>query len=321
MFQQPEFKDLLFADINKYIKERNNKWFKQTGVNRARNLKAFIEKIMLNQEQLTTIQLMWRLYSYATMDMGDGPLGTSKDLRVIILDRMRKSLGVKKEDINSKLSERLDTAIDYAVATGGRTAYYVDDDKIKVEVRAETIRPALVSKSSVPVENVSEDFKNLMLDTIQKYINSIQASGWFTRWLSSTGLERAEKLKLYINGQLVGKEKLNDSQLFARMLEMTSMFLGEGMLGTSRVLRNELLKVMCSWNKLHLNQDAINKAIDARCEPVLHPNVTVGGGGYISVPDYMQESIQYRKEVLLGAKNKLFLEQLQQVTGPKRVAL
>ena len=292
---QNNYQASLLVAIASYVESNKDKVLRKSGIARARSLKAMVCVQLVEREQLNDLQLMWRMLSYIKMARGAGPLDSSTNLRFTILDYLCRFLNVSQGDINALVTQKRDVLIQamLASANSGMTGFMLDEQKIKEEARIELATQKLASIRCSIDGNVSEALKNTLLLAINAY--QVEAKD---RWFKGEGIERAEELKEFINTQLVGREKLNDSQLATRMVEMLSLPVGfaQGMLGTSKDLRHTLAKSMCAY--LNLDEEVMGAEITLRATPVVVPS-SLGPSGYY--PDFVVESTQVRLRYLAKA--------------------
>lgn len=278
MFAQPkpDFTDALITDINTYIQQHEQDFWKRTGVARAKELKDFLLAQLIQEEELTTIQLMWRVYSYIEMTTGSGKLGTSTELRNVLANSLCKALGVDEKALAGTLSYLYQSETDYMVAAANMgAAYYSDHNALQLKAKMMHVKSHLIEKGMAAAPVKSTELKDILLNAIDSYRDEVNAH-WYTRWFKQSGLLRAEQLTRFICDQLIGRECLNDVQLCARVLEMATLSNGEGMLETSKDLRIALMKAMTSWQRLNLNEAAIAQEVERRIQPVVAPGSLVG---------------------------------------------
>lgn len=269
-FDDAFVKDLL-ADIDIYIERHKTDFWRRTGVARAKELQNLIRTQLIAQEELSRIQLMWRLRSYIEMAKGEGILDTSTELRNVLADRLCTSLKVDQHQLEDTLAYLIKCDCDYMVEAaqfGGM--YYIDMNALQLKAKLIHVDYQLGLKGKAADQTVSSELKDILLHAIDAYREEVNAH-WYKRWFKQSGLLRAEKLTRFICDQLVNTECLSDAQLCARVVEMASFANGEGILGTSKDLRIALMQAMSSWQRLNLNEVAIAKEIDYRIQPVVTP--------------------------------------------------
>lgn len=297
---KPDFTNALLADINAYIQKNENDCWKKTGVARAKELKDFILTQLIEQEELTTTQLMWRLFSYVAMTKGSGRLGTSTELRNVLVDNMCVAMEVNKNDLVVTLKHLYRFETDYMVAAANvGVAYWIDHNTAWLIAKLLHVKHHLVEKGMAAAPVVSTDLKDILLNAIDAYKIEVNAH-WYKRWFKQSGLMRAEELTRFISDQLGDKECLTDAQLCARVLEMATMEKGDGMLGTSKDLRIALMRAMSSWPHLQLNETEIAKEVSCRSEPVISP---AGFAAYF--PDVVTVEVGIRATRIRNAMRNL----------------
>ena len=289
----------LFAVIAGYVQENKDKWLHRSGVARARALKEMIASQLVANQGLTDLQLMWRLYSYVEMARCVGPLDTSTDLRFAILDHLCQFLNISSVDISKTEMQKRMVVVQArrsAMQTGMVGPMVFDEQRIKEEARSVLVLRKLTRAVNAKL-GTSEEYKMILLDAIDAY----QAEAR-TKWFKGEGIERADQLKDFVNTQLIGREKLDDRQLCARMLELLRMPVGcdQGKLGTSKDLRHALLKSMCQY--LQVDEQKILDEIAPRAMPHI---VQSGLGPVGYYPNYAMESILVRVKYLEQALNRI----------------
>lgn len=320
MFTSPEdsFQASLIAVVNDYIEKNKDKFLKRTGVERAEMLRRLLSS--LKTEKLTREQLMWRLLSYIKMEHGTGPLDTSSELRMAILNFLVSDKGIKVDD---KLVTQTRTAM-YQVELRvmqhcAEVGYWYPINDQKIEMNAKLLQAEKkLSAMSANADAPAAEFKDKVLAAIDAYINKANEA-WYNRmFLKSTGIKRAAELKKLISEQFVGTEKLDDLQLCARILELASMPVGYGqsIFDTSKDLRNVVLTSMCDFLKLD-EQELRNKIYD-KATPHIVPT-TLGPVGHI--PDVALVSVNVRIAYLRQALSKRPQAANQVVEEQQRSAL
>lgn len=318
---EDNFQDTLDTVINDYIQKNKDKYLKRTGVERAEALKRLL--LSLKTEKLSREQLMWRLLSYIKMEHGTGPLDTSTELRMAILNFLvsDKAAKVDKQVIGAAYDAMYQVELK-AMAQCAEVGMWYHIDIQKIEMRAKLLHveknlSAMSADAAIP----AVEFKDKVLAAIDAYIAQANAD-WYNRlFLKSTGIKRAAELKKFISEQLVGTEKLNNHQLCARILELASMPVGSGqpIFDTSKDLRNAVLTSMCDF--LKLDERKLLGIIDVKAAPFIMPTPSTLGPVVGHVPDYALVSVNVRIAYLQQALGKRSQAANQVIEEQQRSAL
>lgn len=301
---EDNFQTALVQAINDYIQKNKDKYLKRTGVERAQTLKRLL--LSLQTEKLSREQLMWRLLSYIKMEHGTGPLDTSTELRMAILNFLVSDKAAKVDE--QFISETYNAMYQVELKAMAQCAevgmwYHIDLQKIEMNAKLRHVENNL-SAMSAHAAAPAVEFKDKVLAAIDDYITKANAD-WYNRlFLKSTGIKRAAELKKFISEQLVGTEKLDDRQLCARILELASMPVGGGqpIFDTSKDLRNAVLISMCDY--LKLDERKLLGVINEKAAPFIMPTPSTLGPVVGHVPDYALVSVNIRIAYLQQALGK-----------------
>ncbi len=234
----------LLAAIDEYIRNRKLKNPQSSGIDRAFALRQRVERKLLLVEGLSERQLMWRMFDYVFMPRLAEPFGTSKVLRLAVLEHLCNYLRVSNQMLavtERKLrEEELKLFAEYPLPL----QYYQSSDKV---IREKALRYLITTA----LQQVVTEEKVQKQSRLMEMLKPVFAEN------------SAEKIYNQIEEQWVNIERLNHHQLQCRVSEQLylTMSSGHGVLGDESRLRMKIAKVLSE--SLDIDAAMLRKEIDS----------------------------------------------------------
>lgn len=266
--EQPQrYSDRAIRAIDDYLEEIKNKWFRNTGRERAAQLKNTIRYIQ-KHEQLTDTQMMWRLYELTSMAHGEGPFGSSTLLRKYVYKCIATQLGILDSQVERVAVAEQSSDVKAFAATASAGTYgsvYVPmrDDVAREIAYRKLIYRELCNEQHLDDElTPSESYKDALLRELKAYRASLKGHCFGVKFGRRSGFDRADQLIKHIENELVARQQLNDEQLMWRMRYLLAAENGSGLMGTSTELRRCLTNQLCNMLLTQAERDSAVKSIN-----------------------------------------------------------
>lgn len=284
--QARSLKDLLQRQIAAYEQEMQNRWFRETGKKRAAVFKRRIAAL-IKREELSDLQLAWRMFSYIDMPHGHGPLETSTDLRLHLIKALCAYVDMDPGHIEAEAFRRQNKVVQAQMVAVGMTgtggATYTFNEAYLCVARVH-LKNALTQRSQQelrqPVTN--REFTSCLLKSIREYQKSLQSNfcGGI-KFGRRTGFKRAATLRDHISKDLCGTQGLSDQQILYRMYEYCKMDDGQGPLDTSKELRSNIINAM--FKHLGLDMEPVYKEVNERLYTAMMLDTPTAGAAGLSL--------------------------------------
>jgi hypothetical protein len=254
--KEHDYKSEIIKVIQSYIQKRKAVKPNSKGITRAEKLMTHINSVLIDSEQLTELQLMWRLFEYVRRSRGAGPLETSNVLRRDLRIYLCMALGITDEMIAKVEKRNRGDALFYSNVPpqiGLAQAFR----RLSDEVTNELICTALFQLSYERYRTRPLKESELVAKLLKAVNELIAASSTniLAQLLNETRIDRAKSFQSKLNIEWYRVCRFSDYQLMCLLSEHISMpfEFSYGVFGDSSMLRLIVLRVLCE----HLEMDEV----------------------------------------------------------------
>jgi hypothetical protein len=244
-------KEFLLQAIRDYLSSIKDKWFRNTGRERAGKLSDLIENELAGFENLDDMQLAARIISYVEKPRGQGPLDTSTDLRRALVDGICKFIFPDTYQTivrQAKHSFEIQRNARIEAATYGARSIATPYVEILFNKQLDKVK-GFFEQTQAKLEFNTEEYPYVakLLADIKAYRKTCKSNCcWRIKLTKRKGYRRSGELRDHVLNDLIAKEGLTDYQVMCRMREYLSEPNGHGYLDTSKQLRASLIQGMHS---------------------------------------------------------------------------